>query len=139
MDEVAIYDNERRYIFTNWTSEDFVGTWAGIGTTIKPGESIELPQYKAFHFCKHLVDREISKDGKVAVDSREARSPYENKTIAEITAGMDSPALASIKEKIKEEIEKETKPKKEKEEVKEETTSKEFEDIQEKPKKKKVK
>lgn len=140
--DITIYDNERRYIFTNWTNFDFVGTWGGQDTLVKSGQSIELPQYKAFHFCKHLVNREMEKNDRVAVDSPEGRKPYEDKTIAEITAGTDSPALSKIKEKIREEIKNEEEGKVE-EEVKEETKeeTKEFEDIKEvKPKRsKKVK
>lgn len=98
------YDPERRYIFSNWTSEDFTGNWGGVPTVIVKGESIELPQFKAISFCKHLVDREMQKAGAHAVDSDEARQPFEAKTIVEITGGIDSPALANLKEKIRAEV-----------------------------------
>lgn len=105
MIQPAVYDNEKRYLFSNWTNEDFVGIWGGVPTLIKKGESVELPEYKAFHFTHHLVDREMMKDGKMLLDVQEARQPYEDKTCVELTAGVDSPAMASLKEKIRQELE----------------------------------
>ena len=123
MQEVTTYDIEKRYIFSNWTSEDFTCTWGGVPTTIKSGETIEVPEYKAFVFTKHLVDREMMRDGKEnSTSSAEARKPYESKTVAPISTEVDSPALATLKAKILEEVEVETgkkpakKAKKEKEE-----------------------
>lgn len=133
MQDPNTYDNERRFIFNNWSTEDFIGTWAGVSQTIKSGETVELPMYKAYHYCKHFVNREMDKAHVTVQDSQEARQPFEVKTIAEITGAIDSPALASIKEKIKEEIEIESGKKAKKEtkttKVKEEESSKEFEDI----------
>lgn len=133
MQEVNLYDNERRFIVSNWTADDFTGYVDGVATIIKSGATVDLPMFKAYHFTKHLVDREMMKDGKDgSMNSPEARKVYEDKTIMEITGGVDSPALASIKEKIKEEIEAEVKVKKvskAKKEEKEEKTG-EFEDIQ---------
>lgn len=101
-----VFDNERRYIFNNWTTEDFTGTWAGAAEIIKAGETKEYPMYKAFHYTKHLVDREMIKEGKAgSMSSDEERKPLEDKTMAEIADGVDSPALASIKEKIRKEVE----------------------------------
>lgn len=132
METVNTYNNDRRYIFSNWSNEDFEGQWGGEKTIIKAGETKEFVQYLAFHFTKHFVDREMTKEGKgtvVSVD--ELRKPYEEKTIAEITAGTDSPALATLKKQIEAEIietQKGGKVKKEKKEVKEEE-SKEFSDL----------
>lgn len=101
-----VFDNERRFIFTNWTTEDFTGMWEGNATLVKAGATIELPMYKAYIFCKHLVDREMNRDGRetqIGID--EARLVYEAKTIAEITGGTDSPALATLKEQIRAEVE----------------------------------
>ena len=99
-----VFDNEKRYIFTNWLDTDFTCSWDGVATTVKSGESIELPEYKAFHFTKHLVNSQIESG---SVDSPEFRKPYEEKTIVEITAGVDSLAMANLKAKIKEEVMKE--------------------------------
>lgn len=103
-----VYDSEKRYIFSNWTGTDFEGMWGGITTLVKTGESIEVPEYKAYHFTKHLVDREMQSSRRVAVDSPEARKPLEEKSMVEITAGVDSLALASLKKQIKEEVLKES-------------------------------
>jgi enoyl-CoA hydratase/carnithine racemase len=128
-----VFDNNKRYIFSNWTDEDFEGEWAGEKTLIKSGETKELTMALAYHFTKHLVNREMSRDNISHIqDVQEQRTPYEVKTIAEIVAGTDSPALASLKEQIKAEIEEETskKVKKEKKEkVGKVVKSKEFEDI----------
>lgn len=134
MVEVNTYDNEKRYIFSNWSNEDFVGVWAGVSQTIKAGETTELVEYKAYNYTRHFVNREMMKDHKEnSMDSAEARAPYEAKTVALIGAGTDSPALAAIKEKIKEEVEVELgkKPKKitPKDAKSSEVTVKEFEDI----------
>ncbi len=131
---VTTYDNEKRYVFSNWSNEDFTCAWGGVSTTIKVGETVELPQYKAYTFTRHFVNREMSKANQdIALDVPEARKPFEMKTIAEITAGTDSPALATLKEKIKEEIAVESgkKAKKAAKEVKaeKEETTEEFADI----------
>lgn len=103
-----VYNNERRFIFSNWTPEDFVGKWEHTYTTIKAGETIELPMYKAYNFCKHLVDREMNRQGQSnLMGNDDARKPFEEKTIAEISAGTDSPAMVSLKDKIRAEIESE--------------------------------
>jgi len=51
-------------LFTNWTDEDFIGLWDGITYPIKKGQSMYLEDWKAKHFAKHLVDREMNKEGK---------------------------------------------------------------------------
>lgn len=105
------FDPDRRYVFNNWSDEDFVGQWNGVQTLIKAGEIKELSMYLAYHFTKHFVDREMSKknqDAFLAVE--ETRKPYEDKTISEITSGVDSPSLAALKEKIREEVAKEENP-----------------------------
>jgi hypothetical protein len=100
------FSPEKRYVFNNWTKEDFTGSWGGSTQIIKAGETKELQEYLAFHYTKHLVNREMMRDGKDgSMSSEEARAPYENKTMAEIGDGIDSPALASLKEKIRAEIE----------------------------------
>lgn len=131
--EVNIYDNERRFIFTNWTNEDFPSTFNGEVKIIKSGESVELPMFKAYLFTKHLVDRELIRMGKDnSLSSPEARKPYEDKTIVEITAGIESSAISKIKEQIEEKVKsEESGVKKEKKVFKKEKVveSKEFEDL----------
>lgn len=135
MENVDVFNNDRRFIFSNWSNEDFIGQWGGVQTIVKSGETKEFVMYLAYHFAKHFIDREMVKEGKgtlVGVD--EMRKPYELKTIAEITAGTDSPALATLKKQIEEEVieaQKGGKKKVKKEEVKEEVKEekKEFADL----------
>ena len=49
--------------FTNWTTEDFTWKFDGIPYTFKAGQTIYLEDFKAKHFAKHLVDREMNKLG----------------------------------------------------------------------------
>ena len=101
-----VFDNDVRFVFSNWTNEDFIGKWETTFTTIKAGETMELPMYKAYNFCKHLVDREMNREGKAnLMGNDDARKSFEDKTIAEITAGTDSPAMLALKEKIRAEME----------------------------------
>lgn len=59
-------------LFTNWTDEDFTGYWDGVPYPIKKGQSVYFEDWKARHFAKHLVDREMNKLGKATNDpSRE--------------------------------------------------------------------
>lgn len=106
--ELTVFDNNRRFVFTNWTNEDFIGRWEGNNETIKVGEIKEYPMYLAYHYAKHLTDREMYKDKKdVMVTVPEERRKYVEKTIAEITGDMESPALTALKDKLRAEIEKE--------------------------------
>jgi hypothetical protein len=133
MQDLGMYDNEKRYIFSNWTNEDFVGMFAGVPTLIKAGEVLEVPQHKAYLFTRHLVNREMMKANKdIELDNPDSRRPFEDKTIAEITAGVDSPAMAILKKKIKDEIEVESGVKVAKKEVAKKSKKeevKEFEDL----------
>lgn len=110
METPTVYSDSNRYLFTNWTNEDFEGSWGGVKRTVKAGEYIEVPEYLAFHYTKHLVDREIQRDNKAQfMGVEEVRLPYEAKTMTLIAEGNDSPALASLKEKIKKETQAEMK------------------------------
>lgn len=100
------FDNERRFVFSNWTSEDFTGRWDNVDYLVPAGTTKEFPMYLAFHLTKHLVDREMNRDKKSSLAGiDEERKPYEDKTMVEITLGTDSPALAALKEQIRAEVE----------------------------------
>lgn len=85
MERNTTYNNERRFMVTNWSAEDLSYSWDGVVSTIKSGESVELPMYLAYHATKHLIDREMMRQGKVALEGDEERLNYEKKTISEIT------------------------------------------------------
>lgn len=125
MEYPTVFDENKRYVVTNWTKEDFTGTWNGRETVIEKGNYKELPEYLAYHFTKHLVDREMMKDGKTeSLASAEARRPYEEKTMTILADGVDSPALAKIKEEIRKQVLEESKNVKKVEKVDE--SAKEF-------------
>jgi len=126
------FDNSRKFIFSNWTDEDFDCVWAGETISVKKGETKEYEMFLAYHLCKHLVDREMNKDGHSAFTSvEEKRTPYEEKTIAELHIGTDSPALATLKEQIRKEVKEVAEKKVKKAPVKKVTKKEvtEFEDI----------
>jgi hypothetical protein len=54
---------DKTVLFTNWTDEDMTETWDKKPFTVKKGESKYLPLYLAIHLGKHLVDRELNKQG----------------------------------------------------------------------------
>jgi len=49
--------------FKNFSNEDFAHTFDSIPLTFKAGQEIYLEDFKAYHFAKHLVDREMNKLG----------------------------------------------------------------------------
>ena len=51
-------------LFTNFSSEEFIGHWDGKPRKFAPGESLYMPDYLAKHFAKHLTNRELIKIGK---------------------------------------------------------------------------
>ena len=51
-------------LFTNFSSEEFIGYWNGKGKKFAPGQSLYMPDYLAKHFAKHLANRELLKAGK---------------------------------------------------------------------------
>src|SRR3990167_10679627 len=46
-------------LFTNFSTEKFVGYWNGKGKTYLPGKSEYMPDYLAAHYAKHLTNREL--------------------------------------------------------------------------------
>lgn len=60
-------------LFTNFSDSDFTWRWDGVDYTFKAGQSVYLEDYKHAHFTKHLVDRELQRQGKGIDDhSRQA-------------------------------------------------------------------
>lgn len=106
MEYPSRFNEESRYIFTNWSDEDFTGMWNGISHTVKAGAYIEVPEYKAFHYCRHLVDREMRKAGNEAtLGVHSAREAMEKKTIVKIGEEAESPVMETIKKQLKKEME----------------------------------
>jgi hypothetical protein len=56
--------------FTNWTNQDFSHKWDSVEYTFKAGEQTYLQDYLAFHFAKHLAQRECNKKNILMSDLR---------------------------------------------------------------------
>jgi len=159
MQKPDVFDPTKKYVFTNWSDEEFRCRYAnpefafsanprysqernnelyeeafkkeGIKEAIVPaGKFIEVPQWLAFHLCKHFLDREIMKgikkdfgslsqkdnDGKansgaegeiLSMHSPSTREALEERTIKLIGEGEESPLVLSIRAEERAKIEQE--------------------------------
>lgn len=64
----GVFDPGVILTFVNIDDQDFTGTWAGNSRTFKPGESVDVPEYLAWHYAKHLVDQMTGRDKKMQQD-----------------------------------------------------------------------
>lgn len=64
----GVFDPGVILTFVNIDDQDFTGTWAGNSRTFKPGESVDVPEYLAWHYAKHLVDQMTGRDKKLQQD-----------------------------------------------------------------------
>ena len=69
--------------FTNFTATDFTYPWDNVEYTFKAGQTTQIEDYKALHFCKHLVDRELYGNGKPLNDH--SRSALENNCLGAVS------------------------------------------------------
>ena len=46
--------------FRNFTDRDFSWSYDGVGYNFKAGSEVYMEDYKAEHFAKHLIDRELT-------------------------------------------------------------------------------
>lgn len=54
--------------FKNFTTQAFTWKFDGVPYTFEAGQEIFLEDFKAEHFCKHLVDAELNRQGKPTND-----------------------------------------------------------------------
>jgi len=47
--------------FVNFTDEDFVGKWGGVPQLISAGQSVPMEDWRARHYAKHLINRELQR------------------------------------------------------------------------------
>ena len=134
LDFEGVYDKTKRYMFNNWSNEDFIqhfGQEAVYNDTnvivtkpaydlrINAEEMRELGQFEAFICARHFVNREIMREAlaeddqkkreriEMSMGNKDIRKPFEDKTIQEIIAGEESPFMKDLRDKIRaEEIEK---------------------------------
>lgn len=106
----GVFDPSKRYIINNSTQEDIEVSWAakevqapGHGRyLIKAGEmGGPYNQFLAYHILKHLVNREMQREGKATfIGSPMAREPYEKRFLQEVKEGeqVEDPIRARIRE-----------------------------------------
>jgi hypothetical protein len=55
--------------FVNFSTVSFTHSWDSVPYTFEPGKVYMLEDWKADHFAKHLVDRELMRMGKQVNDT----------------------------------------------------------------------
>lgn len=126
----GVFDPRRNFAVTNWSDEDFTTNWTSETTdntglvdgpvieyTVKAGEVKTFPMYLAYHITTGLVDREMYRlannapaDSKererleMSVANKDARKPFEDKTMQEVVAGQESPEIAAMRASIRKEL-----------------------------------
>lgn len=60
-------------IFRNFTSKPFTGRWDGVEYNFAAGQEMYMEGWKANHFAKHLIDRELTRLGEMT-NNQERRS-----------------------------------------------------------------
>lgn len=68
-------------LFTNWTAKDFTHAWANVPYTFKAGQAMYMEDWKAKHFAKHLVNRELNEQG--IATNHFSRAALEEKCISD--------------------------------------------------------
>lgn len=94
-ENIEVYDQRKRYLFTNWSNEDFSQSFLPetrpvqsgsreedreivprYTLVVKAGETVEMSQFEAITCCRHFVDREINKETDKLVDFKEKQKHY---------------------------------------------------------------
>jgi uncharacterized membrane protein len=55
-------------LFFNFSDTEFTHSYDGVPYTFKPFQQVYLEDFKAHHFAKHLVDRELQRCKKLVTD-----------------------------------------------------------------------
>ena len=93
--------------FKNWTTEDFTWKFDGIPYTFKAGQTIYLEDFKANHFAKHLVDREMNKLSIVTDNPQRTELEAQCFPSAETITPLEALQINKIDEKKTKKVEKE--------------------------------
>ena len=127
LDFEGVYSKTDRYMFYNWSAEDFVQHFGADSSyndktvvenhpaydlRVKAGEMRELGQFEALTCTKHFVNREMMREAlalegkekeraEMKMNDRTARKPYEDKTLSKIEANAESPFVAEMRAKIR--------------------------------------
>jgi len=80
-------------LFHNWSDEDFIHAWDSVDFTFEKGTKVYLEPWKAEHFAKHFVDREMMREN-ISIDDQ-SREEFIKKTlgIVEDAKEMEDTAL----------------------------------------------
>lgn len=108
----------------NFSTEDFTHEWDKVPYTVKAGESKIFPGFLADHLAKHLVTREMFREGKITESNDpNARQPFLDKCFTETEVVAENELEAQVKALNESEVpvKKPGRPKKD--------VSKEFEEI----------
>jgi hypothetical protein len=122
------YDQNTRYTVFNWSKEDFSQQFGENSAyndkqiivlnhpyviTLKAGEMREFGQFEALIITKNLVSREMMREAEkekdekkkerigMQMNNREARKPYEDKTISLIEPGTESLIIKNMRDEIR--------------------------------------
>lgn len=124
--KMGIFDPSLRFAFTNITEEPFEVVWNGnVVTTIKAGQSVELPHYLAVKCTKELVDKIMIANAKLnevefyrnnpnampntyrapsSLGVPSARKVWEDKICRLMETDEESPQVQLIRSQIREEL-----------------------------------
>lgn len=112
----------RKFVISNWLTDDLHTKWLGQDTVLKAGEMRECGHAEAYHFMKIIVDKYIFDEAAKLKDSKERekmemnvlspayRKPFEAKTIQEIKAGEENPIIKKMREDIEKKVRSEMAP-----------------------------
>ena len=74
---------EKPVLFKNFSSEEFTWKINGQEHTFKSAEVREMEDFEFRHFQKHLVDREMTRDG-IRTNDQLKRKEYEEKCVVSV-------------------------------------------------------
>jgi len=69
-------------LFTNWTTEEFIGRWNKNDRKVKAGQSLLLPKYLARHYAHQLAMDEMNRE-EISLINRDKYEAYFNKAMSE--------------------------------------------------------
>lgn len=122
LDKEGLYDQSRRYRFTNVDDEEFIGMWdSKVYVRVPVGESVTLPESQAINFAKDLATRVMIKDEKrkyvptqnaptyeesqkSRVGIPAARDPYEKRILQLIEQGEETPEMQALRSELRDEV-----------------------------------
>lgn len=155
MEVEGVYNPALRFAFTNITQEDFTSAWDKSPIVVKPGETIELPQYLAVKLTRELVDKIMIEGVKLneveyykknpgtipnsyrapsQLGIPEARKVWEDQICRQLAVDEESPQVQVMRAQIKAELKADLEKEASSSPVKVPTSLEEFADLTAKPK-----